>query len=88
MDYHRKRLGVTDKHLNQYLTNDLLRGEVDEILVLKDGSMAPLDYKFAAYKDKIFNTYKTQLYCYAWLIRENFGVEVRKVFFGLYAQQK
>jgi len=80
MEYLRKRLGVIEKRLNQYLTNDLLRGEVDEILTLKDGTMAPLDYKFAEFKDKIFDTYKTQLYCYAWLIRDNFGVEVKKGF--------
>ena len=66
--YLRKRIGVTDKRLNQYLTNDYLRGEVDEVLFLNDGTMAPLDYKFAEYKEKIYNTYKTQLFCYALLI--------------------
>ncbi len=80
MEYIRKRIGVTKKLLNQYLTNDLLRGEVDEILELNDGTMAPLDYKFAEYKDKVFDTYKTQLYCYAWLISDNFGIEVKKGF--------
>lgn len=78
MDYLRRRIGVKEKHLNQYLTNDLLRGEVDEILLLEDGTMAPLDYKFAQYKDKIFDTYKTQLYCYAWLISDNFQMPVHK----------
>jgi CRISPR-associated exonuclease Cas4 len=76
VEYLRRRIGVTDKRLNQYLTNDLLRGEVDEVLWLKDGTMAPLDYKFARYEEKVYETYKTQLYCYAWLIRENFGKEV------------
>lgn len=80
MTYHRQRLGVTEKHLNQYLTNDLLRGEVDEVLTLSDGSMAPLDYKYAIYKDRVFETYKTQLYCYAWLIREQYGKAVTKGF--------
>ena len=78
MEYHRRRLGVTDKLLNQYLTNPLLRGEVDEVLTLKDGRMAPLDYKFALYKDQVYDTYKTQLYCYSWLIEENFDRPVRK----------
>lgn len=78
IDYLRSRLGVVDKHLNQYLTNDLLRGEMDEILVFDDGSMAPLDYKFAFYKDRVFETYKTQLYCYAWLISHHFGSKVEK----------
>ncbi|WKN44262.1 CRISPR-associated protein Cas4 [Tunicatimonas pelagia] len=71
-DYLRKRIGVKEKHLDQYLTNQYLRGRVDEVLLLHDGTMAPLDYKFAEYKDRIFETYQTQLYCYAWLIEENF----------------
>lgn len=78
--YLRKRIGVEEKKLDQYLTNDLLRGEVDEVLWLKDGSMAPLDYKFAVYKDRIFDTYRTQLYCYAWLIQENFRKTVHRGF--------
>lgn len=77
-DYLRKRIGVIDKRLDQYLTNDLLRGIVDEVLWLKDGTMAPLDYKFAQFKDRVFNTYKIQLYCYAWLIQENFGKPVQR----------
>lgn len=78
--YLRKRIGVVDKKLDQYLTNDLLRGEVDEVLWLQDGSMAPLDYKFAEYKDRIFDTYRTQLYCYAWLIGENYNRPVNRGF--------
>ncbi|MEM8527972.1 MAG: CRISPR-associated protein Cas4 [Bacteroidota bacterium] len=78
IEYLRRRIGVVDKHINQYLTNELLRGEVDEVLELKDGTMAPLDFKFAEYKDRIFDTYKTQLYCYAWLIESNFGKRVEK----------
>jgi CRISPR-associated exonuclease Cas4 len=79
-DYLRKKIGVTKKYQEQYLTNNFLRGKVDEVLMLKDGTMAPLDYKFAKYKDKIFNTYKTQLYCYAWLIEDNFSQKVEKGF--------
>jgi len=79
-EYLRQRIGVREKFLNQYLTNDLLRGEVDEVLRLEDGSMAPLDYKFAQYKGRIFDTYKTQLYCYAWLIRDNYDCMVNKGF--------
>lgn len=84
-DYLRKRLGrpgapVTDKHVDQYLTNDLIRGVVDEVLGFGDGTMAPLDYKFAEYKDKVYDTYRTQLYCYAWLIEGNFGKPVDRGF--------
>jgi len=71
-DYLRKKLGVVEKYQEQYLTNSMLRGKVDEVLILDDGTAAPLDYKFARYKDKVFNTYKTQLACYAWLIEDNF----------------
>ena len=78
VDYLRQRIGVKEKHLNQYLTNDLLRGEMDEILLLKDDTMAPLDYKFAQYKERKFDTYKTQLYAYAWLIQDNFQRPVNK----------
>ena len=77
-DYLRRRLGVVDKHLDQYLTNDLLRGRVDEVLVLADGTLAPLDYKFAEWKDTVYQTYQTQLYCYAWLIGETFGRPVTR----------
>jgi len=77
-DYLRERIGVIEKLQNQYLTNDYLRGEVDEVLTLNDGTQAPLDYKFAQYKDKVYDTYKTQLYCYAILIEGNFGKEVNR----------
>jgi len=78
--YLRRRLGVVSRLDDQYLTNDLLRGRVDEVLTLSDGTMAPLDYKFAQFKDRVFQTYKTQLFCYAWLIEQNFERSVNKGF--------
>jgi CRISPR-associated exonuclease Cas4 len=77
-EYLRQRIGVVNKYLNQYLCNEYLRGQVDEVLELKDGTMAPLDYKYAEYKERIFNTYKTQLVCYAVLIEDNFHKNVNK----------
>ncbi|MBD0331553.1 MAG: CRISPR-associated protein Cas4 [Chitinophagaceae bacterium] len=77
-DYLRRRIGAVERYNDQYLTNDLLRGKIDEVLRLADGSMAPLDYKFAAFDEKVYETYKTQLFCYAWLIEENFGCPVNK----------
>ncbi len=77
-EYLRKKIGVTEKYQEQYMTNDFLRGKVDEVLELDDGTMAPVDYKFAKYKDRVFSTYKTQLYCYAWLIEDNFSKPVKK----------
>jgi CRISPR-associated exonuclease Cas4 len=79
-DYLRRRVGATERWNDQYLTNELMRGKIDEVLKLKDGSMAPLDYKFAVYDEKVYETYKTQLFCYAWLIEENFSCEVNKGF--------
>jgi len=79
-DYLRKKLGVVEKLQEQYLTNRFLRGIVDEVLFFDDKYAAPLDYKFAQYKDKVFNTYKTQLACYAWLIEDNFGKTVNRGF--------
>ena len=42
--------------------------------------MAPLDYKFAIFEDRIYETYRTQLECYAVLIEENFHKVVNKGF--------
>jgi CRISPR-associated exonuclease Cas4 len=79
-DYIRKKIAATGKHTDQYLANNMIRGKIDEVLELADGSMAPLDYKYAMYKDRVYDTYKTQLFCYAWLIEENFNKPVKKGF--------
>lgn len=79
-EYLRKRIGVKEKWLDQYLTNSLIRGKIDEVLLLDNGTMAPLDYKFAIFQDKVYETYKTQLFCYAWLIEDNFHKPVEKGF--------
>ncbi|HED08386.1 MAG TPA: CRISPR-associated protein Cas4, partial [Ignavibacteria bacterium] len=55
-EYLRKKTGAVEKYTDQYLTNGYLRGKVDEVLLLSDGTMAPLDYKFAVYKERIFET--------------------------------
>lgn len=78
--YLRKKIGAVGKHLDQYLTNPWLRGKIDEVLELEDGTYAPLDYKFAEYKGKLYETYKVQQYCYASLIETNFGKTVNKGF--------
>lgn len=77
-EYLRRRIGAVERYNDQYLTNKLLRGRIDEVLKLEDGTMAPLDYKFAVYEEKIYETYKTQMFCYAWLIEENFGCQVNR----------
>ena len=79
-NYLRKKVGAVGKHLDQYLTNPWLRGRIDEVLELDDGTLAPLDYKFAEYKGKLYETYQVQQYCYASLIETNFGKKVNKGF--------
>lgn len=79
-EYLRKKIGVAEKWQEQYLGMEGLRGKVDEVLQLKNGSYAPLDYKFAQWKDVVYETYKQQLYCYAVLIEANFGGCVNKGF--------
>lgn len=78
--YLRKRIGAVEKWEEQYLTNDFLRGQVDEVLKLADGTYAPLDYKFAEYKGRLYDTYRQQLFCYAVLIEANWGVKVNRGF--------
>ncbi len=77
-DYLRKRIGAFDKRINVYITNGLLRGEVDEVLFLSDGTAAPLDYKFAKWEERLYDTYRLQLICYAWLIEQNFEIRVTR----------
>jgi CRISPR-associated exonuclease Cas4 len=79
-EYLRKKIGVKEKWTDQYLGIEGLRGKVDEVLELNDGTFAPLDYKFAVWNDKVYETYKQQLYCYAVLIEENYHKKVNKGF--------
>lgn len=79
-EYLRKKLGCVAKDISVYLTSSVLhlKGEVDEVLSFSDGTLAPLDYKFAEYKDWVFQTYKYQSSLYALLIMENYGMEVNR----------
>jgi len=80
-DYLRKKIGVKEKKTDVYLSGRSgLRGIVDEILFLDDGTAAPLDYKYAEYKDRTFKNHRFQLVFYAQLIKENFQVPVNKGF--------
>lgn len=79
-DYLRKKLGVIERFNDVYLSDDLLRGVVDEVLFLNDGTAAPLDYKYAEFDGQIYDTYLTQIYCYSLLIQKNTGKEVKKGF--------
>lgn len=78
--YLRKKLGVIDKEIDVQLVSNLykIRGKVDEILTLEDNTMAPLDYKFAVYNDKIYDTYRTQIIMYGLMIKEVYDINVTR----------
>ena len=79
--YLRKKLGCIERESSVYLSSARgIRGIVDEILFLDDGSAAPLDYKYAEYKDRTFKNHKYQLTFYAQLIKGHFQVLVNRGF--------
>jgi len=79
-DYLRKKIGCEKKFLNVYMYSEKyrVRGIVDEVLYLKDGTYAPLDYKFAEYKQRIYKTLRFQSVFYSLLIQEIFKGEVKR----------
>ncbi|WP_235278106.1 CRISPR-associated protein Cas4 [Methanosarcina mazei] len=81
-DYVRKKLNCIRKESDVFiaLKKNHIKGIVDEVLFLEDGTAAPLEYKFAEYKDKVFKTYKFQLVLQALLIRENYNIEVNRAY--------
>jgi len=80
-DYLRKKIGVEEKKSDVYLSGrNGIRGIIDEILFLNDGTGAPLDYKYAEYKDKTFKNHRFQLVFYAQLIKDNFNIQVNRGF--------
>ncbi|HDH13172.1 MAG TPA: CRISPR-associated protein Cas4 [Nitrospirae bacterium] len=81
-DYLRRKLGCTDKDISVYIASKKLgvRGIVDEVLYLADGSLAPLDYKYSEYSDYTFKTHSVQSILYGLLITENYQKPVKKGF--------
>ena len=55
-EYLRRRIGAVEKERQVYLPSPKLRvrGSVDEVLTLEDGTMAALDYKYTPYREKAF----------------------------------
>jgi len=80
--YLRKNLGCVERKKSVYLSSATkgIRGIVDEILFMNDGTAAPLDYKYAEYKDVTFKNHKYQLTLYSQLIRERFEAPVNRGF--------
>ena len=87
-EYLRKKLGVKEKKSDVYLASPSgIRGIIDEILFLDDGTAAPLDYKYAEYKDRTFKNHRFQLIFYARLIKDNYQVPVTRGFI-IYTRSK
>jgi CRISPR-associated exonuclease Cas4 len=80
--YLRKKLGVTARAFDVPLASAVLgvRGSVDEVLTLSDGTMAPLDYKFAEAPGAVYLNQRAQAALYGLLIRERFGVPVTRAY--------
>ncbi len=86
--YFRKKLGVKDKKSDVYLASQFgIRGIVDEILFMGDGTAAPLDYKYAEFKNRTFKNHIFQLIFYAKLIEDNYNIPVKKGFI-IYTRSK
>lgn len=81
-DYKRKKLGVIKKESEQKLYSETyhIHGKVDEVLFLDDGTAAPLDYKYALFKKKIYTTYKIQSVMYGLLIKGAYNIPVNRGF--------
>ena len=78
--YLRKKLGCKIKDSSVYLASKKhrIKGIIDEVLFLDDGTVAPFEYKFAEFKDRVFKTYRYQLTIHGLLIMENFNVTVNR----------
>ncbi|ABN54415.1 MAG TPA: CRISPR-associated protein Cas4 [Hungateiclostridium thermocellum] len=81
-NYLPKKIGSIHKMIGVNLVSEKygIKGNADEVHTLADGTMAPLDYKFARYDERLFKTYKNQLVMYAIMIEETFGRKVNKGF--------
>ncbi|MFN3533261.1 MAG: CRISPR-associated protein Cas4 [Candidatus Brocadia sp.] len=81
-DYLRKKIGCTSKAISVYLASPKIRvrGIVDEVLELSDGTMSPLDYKYTEFSEYTFKTHKFQSVIYAMLIEEIYKRPVKKGF--------
>lgn len=78
--YLRRKIGVTQREISVYLASPQLRlrGVVDEVLWLKDGTLAPLDYKYTEVRDDVYKTHRVQLLIYALLIEVTYRAEVTR----------
>jgi CRISPR-associated exonuclease Cas4 len=80
--YLRKKLGVVERQFDVPLASLRLgvRGSVDEVLTLADGTMAPFDYKFAEAPRQVYHNQRMQSALYGLLIQDTFAARVRRGF--------
>ena len=78
--YLRKKLGVCRREEEVFLVSKELqiKGVVDVVLWLSDGTMAPFEYKYSEYANVITETYLVQLAFQGALLQENYGLPVAK----------
>jgi CRISPR-associated exonuclease Cas4 len=78
-DYLRKKIGAVKKEIGVYLASPTLRvrGIVDEVLTLAEGTMAPLDYKYTEPSEVVYRTHRVQVILYGLMIEEAYGVPVK-----------
>ncbi|WP_304511768.1 CRISPR-associated protein Cas4 [Desulfobacula sp.] len=88
-EYLRKKLGVVEKQSNVYLSSNRyhIRGIIDEVLTFADNTMAPLDFKYAKYKEINYKTQKIQALCYSLMIEDNYGKKSNRAYI-IYTRSK
>ncbi len=81
-NYLRKKIDCIRKDTSVYLASKKIgvRGIVDEVLHLRDGTLAPMDYKFTFYTEFTFKTHRIQSNLYALLIQDVYKKPVKKGF--------
>lgn len=79
-EYLRRKIGAIKREIEVYLAAPSLRlrGIVDEVLWLKDGTLAPLDYKYTEARDQVFKTHETQVTLYGMLIEAVYQQPVQR----------
>lgn len=79
-DYKRKKLDVVEKKVEIPIKSQKLgfRGEVDEVLFLGDGTAAPLDYKYAEWKGRMWISHRLQNVLYGLMIEQAYDRPVKR----------
>jgi len=81
-DYLWKKLDVVKRYGTVELKSekDHLSGVPDDIVELEDGSLAPVDYKWAVYPDYVYPGHRMQIGAYGLLIETIYQKPVKKGF--------